>query len=43
MMVDRRGFVKLAGALTVTLATEPLWAQSAKVEVLWLGQAATRI
>ncbi len=43
MMVDRRDFVKLTGALTLTLAAERLWAQSAKIEVLWLGQAATRI
>ncbi len=43
MMVDRRDFVKLTGAFTLALATERLWAQSARIEVLWLGQAATRV
>ena len=41
--MDRRDFLKLTGALTLTLATEPSWAQGGKVEVLWLGQSATRI
>jgi L-ascorbate metabolism protein UlaG (beta-lactamase superfamily) len=41
--MERRDFLKLTGALTLTLATEPIWAQGGKVEVLWLGQSATRI
>ena len=41
--MERRDFLKLTGALTLTLATEPSWAQGGKVEVLWLGQSATRI
>ena len=43
MELQRRDFMKLAGALTVTLAAGPSWAQSAKVEVQWLGQSATKI
>ncbi len=43
MEMERRDFLKLGAAATLTLATEPTWAQSAKVEVLWLGQAATKI
>jgi L-ascorbate metabolism protein UlaG (beta-lactamase superfamily) len=43
MEIERRDFLKLTGALTLALATEPTWAQTAKIEVLWLGQAATRI
>ena len=44
MAMERRDFLKLtAGALTYALATEPTWAQTAKVEVHWLGQAATRL
>src|SRR5918996_2785133 len=39
----RRDFLKLGAAATVTLATEPAWAQTAKAEILWLGQAATRV
>jgi L-ascorbate metabolism protein UlaG (beta-lactamase superfamily) len=43
MELERRDFLKLTGALTFALATEPAWAQTAKVEVLWLGQSAMRI
>jgi L-ascorbate metabolism protein UlaG (beta-lactamase superfamily) len=43
MQIERRDFLKLTGALTFVLATEPTWAQTSKVEVLWLGQASTRI
>ena len=40
----RRDFLKLtAGALSVSLAVDRAWAQSAKTEVHWLGQAATKI
>lgn len=41
--MDRRHFFKLTGALTVTLAVDRVWAQTNKVEVHWLGQAATKI
>jgi L-ascorbate metabolism protein UlaG (beta-lactamase superfamily) len=41
--MDRRDFFKLTGALTVTLAVDRVWAQTNKVEVHWLGQAATKI
>jgi L-ascorbate metabolism protein UlaG (beta-lactamase superfamily) len=41
--MDRRDFLKLTGALTLTLAAEPLLAQTPKVEVHWLGQASTKI
>src|SRR5213596_3742526 len=44
MEMERRHFLKLtAGALTYALATESTWAQTAKVEVQWLGQASTRL
>ncbi len=43
MGMDRRDFLKATGALTLTLAAERAMAQTAKAEVLWLGQAATRI
>ncbi len=44
MDMERRDFLKLtAGALTYALATESTWAQTAKVEVQWLGQASTRL
>jgi L-ascorbate metabolism protein UlaG (beta-lactamase superfamily) len=43
MAMKRREFLKLTGALTVVLATERVWGQSAKVEVQWLGQSATKI
>src|SRR2546428_1857288 len=44
MEMERRDFLKLtAGALTYALATESTWAQTAKVEVQWLGQASTRL
>ncbi|MBI4635168.1 MAG: metal-dependent hydrolase [Candidatus Rokubacteria bacterium] len=43
MDMDRRDFLKLTGMLTFTLAAEPAWAQAAKAEVLWLGQATTRV
>ncbi len=44
MELERRDFLKLtAGALTYALAAEPTWAQTAKVEVHWLGQASTKL
>ena len=44
MEMVRRDFLKLtAGALSVSLATDRAWAQTAKTEVHWLGQAATKI
>lgn len=44
MPIDRRAFLKLAGAATVTLAAGPARAQQGgKAEILWLGQAATKI
>src|SRR5262245_6771627 len=43
MMVDRRAFVKVTGTLALAMAARPLWAQPAQIEVLWLGQSATRI
>jgi L-ascorbate metabolism protein UlaG (beta-lactamase superfamily) len=42
--MERRDFLKLgAGALTFSLAAKAAWAQTNKIEVLWLGQSATRI
>lgn len=41
--MERRDFLKATAALTLTLAADRAWAQSAKAEVLWLGQATTRI
>jgi L-ascorbate metabolism protein UlaG (beta-lactamase superfamily) len=44
MEMERRDFLKLgAGALTFSLAAEPAWAQTNKIEVHWLGQATTKI
>lgn len=43
MEMQRREFLKFAGAMTFTLAAGPSWAQSSKIEVQWLGQAATKI
>ncbi len=44
MEMVRRDFIKLAaGALTYSLATEPTWAQTSKIEVQWLGQSTTKI
>src|SRR2546430_16260859 len=44
MEMERRDFLKLAaGALTYSLATEPAFAQTAKAEVHWLGQSATKL
>jgi L-ascorbate metabolism protein UlaG (beta-lactamase superfamily) len=44
MELERRDFLKLtAGALTYALAAEPTWAQTAKVEVHWLGQASAKL
>jgi len=44
MELERRDFLKLtAGALNYALAAEPTWAQTAKVEVHWLGQASTKL
>jgi L-ascorbate metabolism protein UlaG (beta-lactamase superfamily) len=42
--MDRRDFLKLsAAAATLSITTERTWAETAKTEVLWMGQAATRI
>jgi L-ascorbate metabolism protein UlaG (beta-lactamase superfamily) len=41
--MQRRNFLKLTGALTLTLAADKVWAQTNKVEIHWLGQAATKI
>ena len=44
MEMERRDFLKLgAGALTFSLIAEPVWAQTNKIEVQWLGQSATKI
>jgi L-ascorbate metabolism protein UlaG (beta-lactamase superfamily) len=44
MEMERRDFLKLgAGALTWSLAAEPAWAQTNKIEVQWLGQSTTKI
>ena len=44
MDTDRRDFLKLtAGSLTFALAADGAWAQTAKAEVHWLGQATTKI
>jgi L-ascorbate metabolism protein UlaG (beta-lactamase superfamily) len=43
MQVDRRDFLRFAGAATLALAAEPVWAQTSKLEVHWLGQAATKL
>ena len=43
MQMQRRNFLKLGAAVTLSLAVERSWAQDAKTEVLWLGQATTRI
>lgn len=44
MEMERRDFLKLAaGALTYTLAADAAWADTAKVEVRWLGQSTTKI
>src|SRR5881296_4227844 len=40
----RRDFLRLtAGALSSALAADRAWAQTAKAEVHWLGQATTKI
>ena len=41
--MERRNFLKLTGALTLTLAADRVWAQTNKVEVQWLGQSTTKI
>jgi len=41
--MDRRDFLAWSAAATLTLAVDRTWAQNAKAEVLWLGQATTRI
>jgi L-ascorbate metabolism protein UlaG (beta-lactamase superfamily) len=41
--IGRRSFLRLAGAATVALAAAPAWAQTTKIEVQWLGQAATKL
>lgn len=43
MEMQRREFLKFAGAMTFSLAAGPAWAQNAKIEVQWLGQSATKI
>src|SRR5256714_13502273 len=41
--MERRDFLKFGAAATLTLAVEPAWAQTAKTEIHWLGQATTKI
>jgi L-ascorbate metabolism protein UlaG (beta-lactamase superfamily) len=41
--LDRRQFLAGAAAAAIALGTRSAWAQDAKVEVLWLGQAATKL
>ncbi|MBI2155199.1 MAG: MBL fold metallo-hydrolase, partial [Candidatus Rokubacteria bacterium] len=41
--MDRRSMLKLTGAMTFALAAGKTFAQDQKVEILWLGQAATKI
>lgn len=41
--MERRDFLKWSAAATFVLGAEPTWAQSAKTEVHWLGQATTKI
>ncbi len=41
--MDRRDFIKASAAATFTLAAGTTWAQSAKTEIHWLGQATTKI
>ena len=41
--MERRDFLKLSAAATLTLAVEPAWAQTAKTEIHWLGQATTKL
>src|SRR4030095_2694276 len=41
--LGRRDFLALAGTAAVALAAGPAWAQTAKVEVHWLRQAATKL
>src|SRR2546428_5954890 len=44
MDIPRRDFLKLtAGTLSFAPAADRAWAQTAKTEVHWLGQAATKI
>jgi L-ascorbate metabolism protein UlaG (beta-lactamase superfamily) len=44
MEMERREFLAIAaGALTYTVATGPVGAQTAKTEIHWLGQASTKI
>ncbi len=43
MEMQRREFLKFAGAMTFSLAAGPSWAQNAKIEVQWLGHSATKI
>src|SRR5437867_9264145 len=41
--MERRDFLKLSAAATLTLAVEPTWAQTTKTEGHLLGQATTKI
>jgi L-ascorbate metabolism protein UlaG (beta-lactamase superfamily) len=44
METTRRDFLRLStAALTASLAVDQAWAQTAKTEVHWLGQAATKL
>ncbi|MBI4593379.1 MAG: MBL fold metallo-hydrolase, partial [Candidatus Rokubacteria bacterium] len=43
MEMDRRDFLKWSAVATFTLAAEPTWAQTAKTEIHWLGQSATKV
>ena len=41
--MDRRDFLKASAAATLTLAADTTWAQNAKTEIHWLGQATAKI
>ena len=41
--LGRRDFVRFAGTAAAVLAAGPVWGQDAKLEVHWLGQAATKL
>jgi L-ascorbate metabolism protein UlaG (beta-lactamase superfamily) len=43
MELTRRTFITGSAAASLALAADRAWAQTAKTEVLWMGQAATRI
>src|SRR3989441_9604932 len=41
--MDRRDFLKASAAATLTLAADTTWAQNARTEIHWLGQATAKI